>query len=102
MRITPADLEKYLTVSFDSYFYNNRIESTRNRYLHLKYFFGFRGPNLIETVKGSVRYYITLPNIIDAVTIELKSPNCLKHHAIVELLESWNVGATQTRIFTNT
>ncbi|XP_071570586.1 GPI inositol-deacylase isoform X2 [Temnothorax nylanderi] len=102
VRITPDDLEKYLTISFDSYFYNNRIESTRNRFLHPKYLFGFRGPNLIETVKGSVRYYVTLPNIIDAVTIELKSPNCLEHHAIVELLESSNVGSTQTKIFTNT
>lgn len=101
VRITPEDLEKHLTISFDSYFYNNRIESTRNKFLHPKYLFGFRGPNLIETMKRSVRYYITLLNIIDAVTIELKSPNCPKYHAIVELLEP-NVGSTQSRIFTNT
>jgi len=97
----PDDLEKHITISFDSYFYNTRIESIRNRFLHPKYLFGFRGSNLIETVKESVRYYITLPNIIDVVTIELKSPNCLKYHAIVELLESSNVGSTQSRIFTN-
>ncbi|KAG5343165.1 PGAP1 deacylase, partial [Acromyrmex heyeri] len=102
VKLTPDDLEKQLTVNFDSYFYNNRMESTRNRFLHPKYLFGFRGPNLIETVKGSIRYYITLPNIIDAVTIEFKSLNCIKHHAIVELIESSNVGSTQLEIFTNT
>ncbi|XP_070530047.1 GPI inositol-deacylase-like isoform X2 [Cardiocondyla obscurior] len=102
VKITPDDLEKHLIVNFDSYFYNNRIESTKNRFLHPRYLFGFRGPNLIETVKGSVRYYITLPNIIDVITIELKSPNCLKHYAIVELLESSNIGSSQSEIFTNT
>ncbi|KAL6261826.1 hypothetical protein P5V15_006911 [Pogonomyrmex californicus] len=103
VKITPDDLKKnnQVTVNFDSYFYNNRIESTRNRFLHPKYLFGFRGPNLIETVKGSIRYHVILPNIMDAVAIELKSPNCNKYHAIVELLESWNVGSTQSRIFTN-
>ena len=102
VKLTPDDLEKQLTVNFDSYFYNNRMESTRNRFLHPKYLFGFRGPNLIETVKGSIRYYITLPNIIDAITIEFKSLNCIKHHAIVELIESSNIGSTQVEIFTNT
>ncbi|KYN04079.1 GPI inositol-deacylase, partial [Cyphomyrmex costatus] len=101
VKLTPDDLKKQLTVNFDSYFYNNRMESTRNRFLHPKYILGFRGPYSIETVKGSVRYHITLPFITNAVTMEIKSPNCDEYHAIVELVESSNIGSTQLKIFTN-
>lgn len=101
VKITPEDLEHQLTVSFDSYFRNSRIESTKNKFFHPKYLFGFYGSNLIETVKGNTRYYVKLSNIIDAVTIEMKSTDCVKHYAVVELMEPWNAGSTQSRFFTN-
>ncbi|KAL6433868.1 hypothetical protein ACFW04_005829 [Cataglyphis niger] len=101
VRITPDDLNKHLIVSFDSYYHDTRVETTKNKFFHPKYLFGFYGSNLIETVKGNIRYYVTLSNIIDAVTIELKSTDCVKHHAVVELLEPWNAGSTQSRFFMN-
>ncbi|XP_011701617.1 PREDICTED: GPI inositol-deacylase isoform X2 [Wasmannia auropunctata] len=102
VKLTPDDLEKQLTINFDSYLYNDRIVPTRNKFLQPKYFLGLRRLNVFQLVKGSVRYYITLPYFLDAVTIELKSPNCNKHiHGIVELLESSNVGFIQSRIFTD-
>lgn len=94
-------MDKPVTVSFDSYFYDSRVESTKNKFFHPKYLFGFYGSSPIETVKGNVRYYVTLSNIIDAVTIEMKSTDCVKHHAVVELLEPWNAGSTQSRFFMN-
>ncbi|EZA56408.1 hypothetical protein DMN91_009837 [Ooceraea biroi] len=104
VRIVADDFDNHLAVNFDSYFYNSRVVSTKNRFLQLKHFFGLRETNLIESVKGSVRYYVTLPDIMDAVTVHLKVPTCtnLKHYAIVELLEPWNPGSTQSRFFTNT
>jgi len=104
VRITPDDLDKYLTVNFDTYFYDSRVVSTKNRFLQLKYLFGFRESNLIETVKEGIRYYVMLPDIMDAITVQLKSSTCtnLKHYAVVELLESWNPGSTQSKFFTNT
>lgn len=101
VRITPEDLNKHLTVSFDSYYYKNRVESLKNKIFHPKYLFGFYGSNLIETIKGNIRYYVTLPNIMDVVTIEMKSTDCIKHYAVVELLESWSAGSTQSRFFMN-
>lgn len=103
VRVTPTDLDKYLLIKFDSYFYNSRIESTNNRYLYPIHLPGILESSLIQSVKGSIRYYVTLPNIIDAVTIELKSIHCAetKHYAIVELLEPWNIGSTQWRFFTH-
>lgn len=101
IRITPEDLDKHLTISFDSYFYKSRVESTKNKLFHPKYLFGFYGSNLIETVKGNIRYYVKLSNIMDAVTIEMKSTDCVKHYAVVELLEPWNAGSTQSRFFMN-
>lgn len=100
VRVTTHDLDKHVAINFDSYSYESRIESAK---MHPKYLLGFRESDLIETAKGSVRYYVTLSNIMDAVTIELKSLKCVngKHHAIVELIEPWNMGATQSRFFTN-
>ncbi|XP_032663634.1 GPI inositol-deacylase [Odontomachus brunneus] len=104
VRITPHDLEKYLTVSFDSYFYESRVESANDKFMHLTYFLGFREYDFVKTAKGSIRYYVTLLNIMDAVVIEVKSLSCIdkKQHAIVELIEPWNMGAIQSRFFTNT
>lgn len=101
VRITPEDLNRHVAVSFDSYYYKNRVESLKNKIFHPKYLFGFYGSNLIETVKGNIRYYVTLPNIMDVVTIEMKSTDCVKHYAVVELLESWSAGSTQSRFFMN-
>ncbi|XP_014487837.1 PREDICTED: GPI inositol-deacylase [Dinoponera quadriceps] len=104
VRVTSDDLKKHFTVSFDSYFYESRVASTNNKFMHLKHFFGFREPDFIKTAKGSVRYYVPLLNIMDAVMIEVKSLNCIntKQHVVAELIEPWNVGATQLRFFTNT
>ncbi|EFN88696.1 GPI inositol-deacylase, partial [Harpegnathos saltator] len=103
VRVTPNDLNKHLMISFDSYLYESRVEST-NKFMRLDYLLDFRKSDYIKTGKGNVRYYVALPNIIDAVAIEVKSVNCIntKQHTIAELVEPWNIGATQLRFFTNT
>lgn len=98
VKITPDDLDEYLSVIFDSYSYNSQVESTRNKFFHPKHFFRTYS---FETTKGNIRYYVQLLKFTNVVNVELKSHDCTKHHSTVELIEPWNVGSTQSRFFVN-
>ncbi|XP_076243690.1 GPI inositol-deacylase [Calliopsis andreniformis] len=100
IKMTSNDLEKFIAVNVDLYSYDTRLVPIRGNIPLLK--------NLLpkfrekKTDIGHIRYYATLMNVMDVITIEMKASECTdpKHHAIVELIEPWSIGVAQVQFFT--
>ncbi|XP_014204111.1 GPI inositol-deacylase [Copidosoma floridanum] len=58
------------------------------------------------TDTGSLRYYVYLDRITDAVSVEFENATCYDntqpHYAMVELIEPWTTGSRQIQFFANT
>ena len=100
IKITPGDLEKYVAVNIDLYSYDTRLVPIRGSVPLLKTL--LPRPKAKRSDIGHIRYYATLVNTMDAITVELKASGCTdpKHHAIVEFIEPWSIGTTQIEFFT--
>lgn len=100
IRITPDDLDKHVLVNVDLHDYATRLIPFTGSISLLKAL--FVKSQVKKSDIGHVRYYATIGNNINVITIELKTSECTdpKHNAIVELHEPGNIGITQIQFFT--
>ncbi|XP_031831739.1 GPI inositol-deacylase isoform X2 [Nomia melanderi] len=100
IRITPDDLDKHVLVNVDLHDYETRLIPFKGSIPLLKTLF-IRSQAKRSDI-GHVRYYVTIDNNINVITIELKTSECTdpKHNAIVELREPGSIGVTQIQFFT--
>lgn len=100
VKIAPNDLEKYVAVNVDLYFHDTRVIPIRGSVPLLKDLLS--KPRVKQSDIGQVRYYATLLDVMNVITVEMKAFECTdpKLHAVVELLEPWSVGVTQIQFFT--
>ncbi|KZC05018.1 GPI inositol-deacylase, partial [Dufourea novaeangliae] len=101
VRITPDDLEKYVSVNVDLYSYDARLVPVKSSVPLLNSL--LIRPQVKKSDIGHIRYYAVLDDSIDVITVELKPSECTnpKHNAIVELSEPWSIGVTQIQFFTD-
>lgn len=99
IRITPENLEKYVTINVDLYSYDTRFIFIKNNLFLLKNLFIL--PQIKKSHPGYIRYYASFDNFVDVIAVELKASGCTDpKHAIVELIEPWSIGVTQIQFFT--
>lgn len=99
IRITPDNLEKYVTINVDLYSYDTRFIFIKNNLSLLKNLFIL--PQIKKSHPGHIRYYASFDNFVDVIAVELKASGCMDpKHAIVELIEPWSIGVTQIQFFT--
>lgn len=99
IRITPDDLEKYVTINVDLYSHDTRFIFIKNNLSLLKSLFNL--PQIKKSHPGHIRYYASFDNFVDVIAVELKASGCMDpKHAIVELIEPWSIGVTQIQFFT--
>lgn len=99
VRIPPSKERKYVNIQIDTFSQSSRVLNFNEKTSLLKRIFIPKKPMTINSSPGDVRFYVKLLNITDAINVQLDVLQCVNLKksisGIVELIETWNPGATQ-------
>ena len=88
-----------MSVQVDMHNRASRISYLNDKTSLLGSIFTSRKSVELKTRVGDIRHYLKLPEIADAVTVEVKTLECVDITrslcVIIELIEPWNPGANQ-------
>lgn len=99
VRIPPGKERKYVNIQIDMYSRTSRMLNFNQKTSLLKRLLIPKKPLTINSSPGDIRFYVKLFEITNAVNVEFKTLECEDQkkslYGIVELIEPWNLGATQ-------
>ena len=104
VRIPPGKNRKYVNVQIDMHSRSSRILNFDEKTSLLGSFFLPRKSINKNLGRGDIRHYVKLSGIKDAVSAELKILKCIDITqslcGIAQLIEPWNIGASQLLFLT--